>query len=437
MRGTSLTIALLVLSACDADGPPDDGGPVRDAGAVAVDAAVDAGDTPDDAGPPIGDAGDHDGGGHASPSYESIRNRDPLFRQHEGDSQAAIEALGFEHDDFTLGLSPPDNGPGPGGQGQFRVGCQYSHFAHDDPIVYPGQPGAAHLHMFWGNTRTHAGTVFEPPGSSNPASILESGGGTCQGFELNRSAYWIPAMLDRSADGPSIVVPDQIILYYKSHRPSEVHPLPPGVELLAGNVSPGGSAGETFTANTRLTWMCGVSGSTHSSQSRIPLDCNPGDSIIASIQFPQCLAVDGTGAPVLRSDDHLSHTAFVNNNDPCPASHPYRVPQITYLVYYPNGRDGAGAGVDQWRLSSDRGTPGGSLHGDWLGGWNQRTIQLWTDGCFDPSGTFGGPRNCSLGQTGQNGTGRGLRRVSRLNDYEGPNFLTDPWPEASAGGHTM
>jgi len=114
---------------------------------------------------------------------------------------------------------------------------------------------------------------------------------------------------------------------------------------------------------------------------------------------------------------------MVPNNDRCPASHPYRVPQISYLLYFPNGSDGAGAGVSNWVLSSDHGVAGGSLHGDWLGGWNDEAIQKWIDGCYDPNGSFSGSRNCSIGQTGRNGSNRKFRRVSRLNDYVGPNFL--------------
>ena len=36
--------------------------------------------------------------------------------------------------------------------GAFRTVCEFSHMAFDDPIVYPGQPGRSHLHVFFGNT---------------------------------------------------------------------------------------------------------------------------------------------------------------------------------------------------------------------------------------------------------------------------------------------
>ena len=43
---------------------------------------------------------------------------------------------------YTSEVAPPSD------IGQFRIPCSYSHMAFDDPIVYPGQPGArasAHL----------------------------------------------------------------------------------------------------------------------------------------------------------------------------------------------------------------------------------------------------------------------------------------------------
>lgn len=36
--------------------------------------------------------------------------------------------------------------------GIFRVKCDFCHSSYNDPIVYPGAEGAAHLHRFYGNT---------------------------------------------------------------------------------------------------------------------------------------------------------------------------------------------------------------------------------------------------------------------------------------------
>lgn len=40
--------------------------------------------------------------------------------------------------------------------GQFRFQAAPSHYLKDDPILFPGQPGGSHLHMFFGNTRADA-----------------------------------------------------------------------------------------------------------------------------------------------------------------------------------------------------------------------------------------------------------------------------------------
>ncbi len=88
--------------------------------------------------------------------------------------------------------------------GQFRTVCEFSHFGYDDPVVYPDLPGAAHLHMFFGNTDVNAFTTWE--------TLRDSGSGTCNGQELNRSGYWVPAMLDGSGN---VRIPERIVVYYK------------------------------------------------------------------------------------------------------------------------------------------------------------------------------------------------------------------------------
>src|SRR6056297_4010007 len=36
-------------------------------------------------------------------------------------------------------------------RGILRINCDLSHSAYDDPVVLPGEEGAAHLHRFYGN----------------------------------------------------------------------------------------------------------------------------------------------------------------------------------------------------------------------------------------------------------------------------------------------
>ena len=87
-------------------------------------------------------------------------------------------------------------------EGTFRMRCAFSHFNYDDPIVYPNQPGAAHLHMYLGNTEVdHSST------SAERLRLAEQA--TCHGGPLNKTAYWVPSLIaplfQRSGDhsGPN------------------------------------------------------------------------------------------------------------------------------------------------------------------------------------------------------------------------------------------
>jgi hypothetical protein len=71
--------------------------------------------------------------------------------------------------------------------GQFRVVCTFSHAAYDDPIVWPGQAGRTHLHLFFGNDSTRS--------TSDLDNMHTSGKSTCNGGTRNRSGYWVPALI--------------------------------------------------------------------------------------------------------------------------------------------------------------------------------------------------------------------------------------------------
>ena len=335
-------------------------------------------------------SGHHDSGpstvvAHEPSRLAALRNANPLFARY-----ATVPSEALNLGALTEPATRPDNGTV--GDGQFRVACQYSHFAYDDPIMFPGQPGASHLHMFFGNTEADANSTVD--------SLVNSGGGTCNGFELNRSAYWTPALLDGRGN---VVIPEKIILYYKSKFPDQVRPLPQGLKMISGSTS------GTFDVSNELYWSCGSNGYAYNKSNRIP-DCG-GDVINASVVFPECW--DGVN---LDSPDHRSHLRYVNPTKPCPSSHPVRLPQISLLLYFP-GADS----VDGWHLSADAhhggGPPGGSLHADWFGGWNDETMRLWIDGCMVRA------RNCSFGQTG---TDRRLAALNPLQNHPGPYLLPLP-----------
>lgn len=87
--------------------------------------------------------------------------------------------------------------------GAFRFDFNVSHYSYNDPVVFPGMPGGAHLHEFWGNTETDAHSTYE--------SLRSSGRGTTNGDALNRSGYWAPPLLIEN----TILVPTNGTTYYK------------------------------------------------------------------------------------------------------------------------------------------------------------------------------------------------------------------------------
>src|SRR4051795_13080583 len=116
-----------------------------------------------------------------------------------GDFNVALQSMS------GTGAIPPSAAPD--NVGAFRFVCTAGQVLPDDPIVYPGQPGKSHLHQFYGNTGANAFSTY--------SSLRTTGSSTCMS-PLNRSAYWMPAMLDGRGN---VVRPDYVQIYYK-RRPS-------------------------------------------------------------------------------------------------------------------------------------------------------------------------------------------------------------------------
>ncbi len=246
----------------------------------------------------------------------------------------------------------------------FRMFCSFSHLAHHDPIVDPGNEHFMHLHMFFGNTAVDQDSTYQ--------SLRATGDSTCDGGRLNRTAYWMPAVFDGADD---VVVPSGFELYYKAENaddPRGIIAKPNGLRMIAG------------APDTRVfRWTCGGISST-----TIP-DCPTGSRLTVSVRFPYCW--DGRN---LDSRDHRSHMAYGTNNTwgPCPASHPVHLPELTEFAHFDDVAD-----TSNWHLSSDRMDParpepnGSTMHADWFGAWDDRTQERWVDNCLK------GLRNASNG----------------------------------------
>ncbi len=264
--------------------------------------------------------------------------------------------------------------------GYFRVKCEVSHFAYDDPIVFPNQPGRAHLHMFFGNTQTNAFSTFD--------SLLNNGTGTCNGEDLNRSAYWIPALLDSQGNA---LIPSEIMVYYKNDNfrlngaNELVNPFPDNLRMIAGNgaaTSPQTDYTGSWQAQPVVSFSCGQAYRSNGQRQALIPDCYGNDVIEMQVAFPQCV---NEAAGTYQSDQsHVSYSENGYYGARCPDSHPTDISSIMFRIFF-SASDYDGVLTDL-HLSSDvkmdRILPGGTTaHADWFGAWHPEAMDLWVRNC--------------------------------------------------------
>ncbi len=262
--------------------------------------------------------------------------------------------------------------------GGWAIICKYVKSLPDDPIVYPGQPGASHLHDFHGSRDTDA--------YSTPESLVASSGTSCKPT-VDKSGYWFPALVINGDPVP----PTSAAFYYrgpnKSYDATTVSPIPAGLMMLAGD-----SRATSPQPSLTTYWQCGPDAT--SPQSAVPYDCSPwpGNTLRAVLTFPSCW--DGTN---LDSADHKSHMAYPLKwgSNYCPSSHPVLVVRLTAVVAYETVTNGTGA-----TLSS--GSPY-SYHGDFMNGWDQESLDYLTHACVRV-GTWCRFKNMAPAPTATEGT---------------------------------
>lgn len=289
------------------------------------------------------------------------------------------------------GAIPPSASPDV--VGAFRFICNAGQVLRDDPIVYPGQPGKSHLHQFYGNTGANASSTYN--------SLRTSGQSTCMS-PLNRSAYWMPAMLDGAGN---VVRPDFVSIYYKRRPKSDPKcslssgdpqaqgncvNLPNGLKFIFGYDMLTGKSPTGF-----LWYNCQGPGSVPGKYKTLPeaaKNCPAGAQLGAVIEAPDCW--DGKN---LDSANHRDHVAYASYGDwgyfKCPSTHPYVIPTFTLGAWFTSDSN-----VGNWRLSSDEMLPslprGTTFHADFWMAWDPTVHQMWEDNCLDKK------LNCSAGDLG-------------------------------------
>ncbi|MER7950539.1 DUF1996 domain-containing protein [Streptomyces sp. NPDC096079] len=259
----------------------------------------------------------------------------------------------------VTGVTPSDRTPAPAYHHEFQANCSVTHTAPDDPIVYPGRPGASHDHTFMGNTSTNA--------HSTTASL--TGGATTCNAPDDSSAYWMPSLY--KGDQKILPVGPQVI-YYKSGVTdyTSVRPFPKGLRFVVG--SPAQSAQE-FRGHKGFVegWECGDS----FFNVDFPASCPSRPDVQLNIRFQAPSCWNGL---YLDTPDHKSHMAYPvvkpgTNDNMCPASHPVALPMIEFKMAFPVNGD-----MSQVRLSSGRGY---SFHYDFFNAWEERTLKALVDHC--------------------------------------------------------
>lgn len=245
-----------------------------------------------------------------------------------------------------------------GSFGSMQVVCRSSHTNSDDPIVFPGERGAAHQHDFFGNRSTNAFSTRAKL-KGKPTTCSRRG---------DTAAYWTPTVRNRGRR----VAPDRVIAYYRTTRIRDIksiRPFPRGLKMIAGSHL----ATKADKQPTKyVNWNCGdgVEGT-----AKPPKTC-ANKPLRLRIEFPNCW-----NGRTLDSANHKSHMAYAGRRGVrgCPRSHPVAVPALSLNFRYKI--DGP---LGKVRLSS-----GGvySGHADFWNTWKQRALKRLVRKCLNAGRT--------------------------------------------------
>lgn len=281
-----------------------------------------------------------------------------------------------------------------GQEGAFRLTCgAEGPLRYDDPLVKPGKSGASHLHLFWGPSSIDANTTVASLAASVGTSNCNYGP-----YTLNRSAYWMPALID---DKGYVRNGDWIAVYYKRPMASSSRCTPGSATLQGKCVGLPNGLRKVFgwdptdpNASARgASWYCtgGTGGHYSDLDAVFQSGCKAGDTLVADMAAPNCW--DGKH---LDTPNHRSHLAYADYGSwgylKCPATHPFVIPQNESKVAWTVTVDmyvmmSGGATRSRLRLSSDHmkadAKPGETLHSDYMEQWVGSVKRLWFEHCID------------------------------------------------------
>ena len=231
--------------------------------------------------------------------------------------------------------------------------CGFSRHRMVDPIMYPGVPGAGHLHDFYGSKRVTASATVRS---------LRRGGTSCA-MKADTAGYWAPALYFKG----NLVRPRSGTFYYRNLvAPKSIRPFPAGLKMIAGN-----SKAKHRRSTDIVYFGCSTLGGADPARDH-PIDCRKG-WVTAHVNFPDCW--DGKR---IDSADHKRHMAYsIDPKDDgryrCPRRHPVPVPRLIYAFQWPV-HDGT-------RIKFASG-PFYTLHADFWNAWRQTRLRALVRRCF-------------------------------------------------------
>jgi len=252
---------------------------------------------------------------------------------------------------------PASTSNGAVAKGQFVIQCKTAvRSAADDPIVYPNQPGAAHLHEFYGNQAVRA---------NSSSQSLQGQPTGCAGTEPgDTAAYWHPTLFVNGTRTPAA----SSSFYYtnRDRKPNDViRAHPAGLKIIAGDHMATAPQGTDV-----VYWGCGDGGS--ASKVERPPQCRAGDDgLTLHVIFPDCW-----NGRDLDSVDHKRHMAYSRRNGDgyqCPPSHPVSLPTMIMRI-----RWSGNPAPSSLRISSGSVD---TMHADFWNTWNQPRLEQLTRHC--------------------------------------------------------
>lgn len=234
--------------------------------------------------------------------------------------------------------------------------CPVSHSLRDDPIVYPGRPGASHLHDFFGNRSTNAMSTW---------TSMVADSSLC-GDPRDTGGYWSPALYEdgvrvNPAGASSLGRAVREQFYYRKIGTGPVRPFPADLRMVAG--------AHDATAPYKLSeiyWGCSDNST---GKLGLPPQCGATGIITLHVGFPSCW--DGWK---LDSADHRSHMAYAKSGA-CPSTHPVAVPRLIERFEYP-------VGPTTGNITLASGSPY-TAHADFWNSWDQARLEQLTADCLN------------------------------------------------------